>query len=298
MLRATFVHRPHCEVCGSTQTQTLLTRSFADDTIWNFLAHYYEGRIEKDVLADAVYDIVECQVCGFIWQSYILSDDWMGTLYETWIDSQGSLSKKRDTRISSGYTRQAELIGRFFPGRASGDIRVLDFGMGWGYWCMAARKCGYQTLGLDISETRVQFAHEQGIDAVTQLSELKDARFDFINADQVFEHIPEPLETLQSLVQHLNRGGIVRIAVPDGRGIRQELAQPGWQASKNAIHPLEHINCFYHQSLIRLGECAGLSTISQPVLFTLRHGWKSLFKSVAARYYRRFFGTVLYFKYS
>lgn len=292
-----FVQRPKCELCGSDRAESLLVKSFGDAAIWDFLAHYYEGRIQKELLAEASYGISKCRMCGFIWQAAILNDDLMGELYDTWIAPETSLNKKRATDAPLGYVRQTELIGRLQPGKKAVDIRVLDFGMGWGYWCMAAKKWGYQTVGLEISDKRLQFAREQGIEVAHQLSDLSGQCFDFINADQVFEHIPQPLETLKLLVRHLNPGGVVRIAVPDGQGIERELAQADWHASKNAIHPLEHINCFQHKTLVHLGKQAGLSVISQPILLTRRYGWKALAKGLVARSYRRFFSTVLYFRY-
>jgi 2-polyprenyl-3-methyl-5-hydroxy-6-metoxy-1,4-benzoquinol methylase len=297
-MHTAFVYRPHCELCGSSQTQSLLKKSFTDPAVWDFLTHYYQGRIEKELLVGASYEISKCLRCGFIWQASILNDDLMSKLYDTWIAADGSLKKKRAAEVPLGYLRQAELIGRLLPDKAPANLHVLDFGMGWGYWCMAARTAGYHAVGLEISEKRLQFAREQGVEVVKQLSELRDQNFDFINADQVFEHIPQPLQTLKLLVAHLNPGGIVRIAVPDGQGIEHELARPDWRASKNSIHPLEHINCFQHKTLIHLGEYAGLSVVSQPALLTMRHGWQALARGVVARYYRRFFGTVLYFRYS
>ena len=192
-----------------------------------------------------------------------------------------------------GYLHQVKHIQLCLPAKKSEEICVLDFGMGWGYWCMAAQSCGYQVMGFEMSEVRRQFAKDNGIETIRDFAELGTQQFDFINAEQVFEHLPKPLQTLQSLVAYLNPNGVVRIAVPDGQGITRELTRPHWQASKNVIHPLEHINCFTHSSLLRLGEQAGLRVIPQPVLIT---NVERLVKDVMARFYRRFFGTVLYFR--
>jgi 2-polyprenyl-3-methyl-5-hydroxy-6-metoxy-1,4-benzoquinol methylase len=291
-----FTSRPHCELCGAQQPSTLLARSFSDPAVWSFLEHYYEGRIDKDALGDAMYELVRCPACGFIWQKHILNDAGMATLYDQWIAADNSLKKKQSTDIAPGYVRQAELVRLLMPGRAAADIRVLDFGMGWGYWCKAAQSLGYQIVGLELAESRIEFARDMGIEAVQQLDELKGRTFDFINAEQVFEHIPQPLETLKTLCTYLDSGGVVRIAVPDGAKVAQEVAQPGWAASKNAVHPLEHINCFTHTTLARLGQEAGLTLIPQPVHVTLRYGAVSLLRGIVASTYRRFAGTAMYFR--
>lgn len=288
-----FIYRPVCELC-QTKPTILFSRPYTHPSVWDFLDNYYEGRIEKAVLSDAVYEIAQCSQCGFIWQAYILNDTWMEVLYDTWISAEGSLKKKQSMTIIPGYQRQAELIRVLRPEIPAGQIDVLDFGMGWGYWCMAAKPCGYHIVGLEVSPTRVQFAREKGLEVVQSLAEVGSQKFDFINAEQVFEHIPQPLETLKTLARHLKAGGVIRIAVPDGKGMASELQKPSWKASKSALHPLEHINCFTHQTLKLLGDKAGLDVIPQPVL--LSRNYKTVARQMAARFYRQFFDTVLYFR--
>jgi len=52
---------------------------------------------------------------------------------------------------------------------------------------------------------------------------LPDADFDFINVDQVFEHLPYPRATLANLTTKLRAGGVVRISVPNGRRVLKKL---------------------------------------------------------------------------
>ncbi|MEZ4668068.1 MAG: class I SAM-dependent methyltransferase [Anaerolineae bacterium] len=291
-----FIQRPHCELCGAQQPATLLARPFTDPAVWSFIERYYEGRVDKSALDGAAYELACCPNCGFIWQKHILNDSGMALLYDTWIAPDNSLKKKQSINIAPGYLRQAELMRLLMSSRHPQDIRVLDFGMGWGYWCKAAQSLGYQVVGLELAESRIAFAREQGIEAVQTLDELSGRTFDFINAEQVFEHIPRPLETLKTLCAYLSDNGVIRIAVPDGANIAQEVAQPTWTASKNAVHPLEHINCFTHATLSRLGTEAGLSVIPQPINLTLRYGVASLLRGIAASTYRRFAGTAIYFR--
>lgn len=291
-----FISRPQCELCGAQQPATLLAKPFSDPAVWSFLERYYEGRVDKAVLGDATYELAHCLVCGFIWQKHILNDAGMAALYDGWIAARSSLKKKQNIDIAPGYLRQAELIRLLLPGKQPAGIRLLDFGMGWGYWCKAAQSLGYQVVGLELAQSRIQFARAMGIEAVQRFDDLGSRRFDFINAEQVFEHIPQPLNTLKTLCQYLDSGGVIRIAVPDGANVTREVAQPGWTASKNAVHPLEHINCFTHATLARLGKEAGLTVIPQPVHITLRYGAVSLLRGIVASVYRQYSGTVMYFR--
>ncbi len=287
-----FMPRPVCELCGSPSPTSLLKRPFNDSTIADFLGQYYAGRIPQSLLTDSMYEVVKCSQCGFIWQAHILNDAGMAALYEHWISAEDSLKKKQKFSLA-GYQRQTALIQPLFPEKTPAAIHVLDFGMGWGHWCLAAAAQGYQVVGLEVSPSRVQYAREQGVTVIENLDDLAGKHFDFINAEQVFEHIPQPLETLKTLVAYLHPGGVVRIAVPDGAGIERELAQADWRPSKNAVHPLEHINTFTHQTLRKLGKNAGLRVIPQPLQ---RADWRSWGRSMAVSLYRQFFGTALYFQ--
>ena len=293
-----FIYRSSCELCRSDRKKILLSKELTDHAVWDFLEPYYEGRINKSHLAGGKYEIAKCCQCGFIWQVYILNGEWMEKLYTFWISSEHSLKKKKyaDISLFSGYAREVEIIAFLLSTRVPSEINVLDFGMGWGYWCLMAKAFGYNTWGFELSKERIEFARKNGIEVIENFSDIGVKRFDFINAEQVFEHIPNPLETLKLLVHSLRNKGIMRIAVPNGRGIEKELSNPGWKASKNGIHPLEHINCFTHRTIIKFGEAAGLEVMKQPFLSGHRHDFKSYIKGVIGKYYRQFFGTSLYFK--
>lgn len=261
-----FISRPDCEVCGSSQKSTLISKPFTAPAIWDFLERYYASRIDREALAGAPYEIARCQQCGFMWQTYILDDQWMEVLYSQWIAAAGSLDKKRQSELAvfANYAREVYTVGRLL-GKPPHLIHVLDYGMGWGYWCLMAKAFGFEAYGIELSQERIDFAARNGIQAL-DLDDLSDPQFDFINCEQVFEHIPRPLEHLTRLTEVLNPGGIMRIAVPNAARKAASLADPDWRAAKDAFHPLEHINAFTHQSLRELARRAGLHVIPSPIL--------------------------------
>lgn len=168
--------------------------------------------------------------------------------------------------------------------------------MGWGYWLLMAKAFGLNVMGFDLSVERADLCHENGIKVVRDLKKLAPGSIDFINAEQVFEHIPNPRETLESLVQSLAEGGVIRIAVPNGGGVETQARNPGWKAAKGAAHPLEHINIFTHRTLRRLGQLTGLQVIDQPFLLGGRRGMKSYIRGILGKYYRQYLGTTIYFR--
>jgi 2-polyprenyl-3-methyl-5-hydroxy-6-metoxy-1,4-benzoquinol methylase len=256
-----------------------------------FLEQYYGGRVPVDDMEGKDLVIVRCTACGLIWQRWILDDAGLELLYERWISVDESRTKKAAT--AGGYGPQVRRLAGLFPGRLPETIRTLDFGMGWGYWLMAARDYGVQVTGVELSATRRRFAEEQGIDAVPSTDDLGERQFDLINAEAVFEHLPDPVASLRTLVPRLASKGILRISVPDGRSIPREVARPTWAPSKDAVHPLEHINTFTHETLRRFGRDAGLMIVPQPIV---AHGVRARGRETAASVYRRFRGTVLLFE--
>lgn len=290
-----FVHRPACELCGSQQAVSLLAIPFVAPPVWDFLEGYYEKRVPKTLLDGATYEICRCKTCGFLWQASILNDRWMGELYERWISAEASLKKKQAGYHPALFRRQMETVAALFPHQQPGGLRLLDFGTGWGFWCMAAQEWGYNVRGLEISPTRVAFARERGVQVAQELSELSGQQFSFINAEQVFEHIPRPADTLRALAGYLAPGGVVRIAVPDARHLKQATEQTTWEAVRDVLHPLEHINAFSHQTLNRLGQEAGLDRKAFP-LAPVRKGWRVFARSIGVRSYRAVFGTTMLFQ--
>ena len=206
-------------------------------------------------MVGADFEVVQCGRCTFIRQQQILNDLGMSKLYNEWISADSSLMKKQASDISlyAGYARQVEAIGGLLK-RKPADVKVLDFGMGWGHWCRMAMAYGYEVYGFEIASDRLAYARKFGLQVTGDKADLAGERFDFINSEQVFEHVPRPRTDLDYLVSKLNRGGILRISVPNGSGVADVVKRPNWRPTHDAIHPLEHINCFTNKTLIYLAK--------------------------------------------
>lgn len=277
MNNAIFVHRPKCNLCGSDANKIILSKKMTDPEILSFLKEYYEGRIDKVLLDGSDYAIVKCQECEFVWQAWILNEDMMHLLYENWISAEQSLNKKKFGEIAL-FRKYANEVKKISPliSKSPHQIDVLDFGMGWGYWANMAKAFGYNVMGFELSQERIRYAKQMGIEVIDSLNDKEAHKFDFINAHQVFEHIIEPLEMLKHLSKKLKNNGVIRISVPNGSKTLEALTRPDWKARKDALQPLEHINCFTHSTLKRLGKNAGLSFIEIPSPMVLESRIKRL----------------------
>jgi SAM-dependent methyltransferase len=241
----------------------------------DFLETFYHGRIPLEQLAVHSYRVAGCRRCHFIYQDPILDNGGMQALYQDWIDNEQSLRKK---------------LLRMLPGRAD-RLRLLEYGMGWGYWSRMAQAYGLDVTGFELSDERREYARAMGLKVITELPPPGE-HFDCLYANQVFEHLPDPLATLGQLCARLVSGGLVYIRVPDGRGIADRLRRRGWSPDLDAIHPLEHINCFTRKTLIDLATGAGLHPVQPP----LRLSWGSLSSGIRREIADRYLTTHLFFR--
>ena len=185
-----FVQREHCPLCGSKSQQMLSDFAFDEAPLAPFLAGFYAGRLTPAELASGRYRIRCCKECGFIFQDNILDDAGMHRLYQDWVDQASSLQKKRTAKAKRflQYAGQVKTLTRLFD-KPPQQTRVLDYGMGWGYWCRMVQAHGFDARGYELSASRREHARQLGVSVMDKL-EQTDVEFDFIYANQEFEYLP------------------------------------------------------------------------------------------------------------
>ena len=270
-----FIIRTNCPCCNSSKGEVVYSVSYTDSEIVKYLTDFYgkQGGLEFDYLQDATYTLVKCNTCSCTYQKQIPNDFLMEKLYEKWIDPEHIRTAEVDNypiNHSLAYANElANVITHF--GVMPGQLDFLDFGMGWGKWCLMAKAMGVNVCGTELSESRIAYANNNGINAISY-EKIGNKKFDFINTEQVFEHIPEPLKTLQYLQKSLKPGGIIKISVPDAKNIDGALKRMDWfilkgtKYSLNVVAPLEHINGFKNHSILQMADLADL----KPLIMKLR----------------------------
>jgi hypothetical protein len=267
-----FLVRGHCPACGSESSESLVNNKFTEPPLSNYLESFYraQGTIDMSLLEDGSYILTVCGECSLLYQKEIPNNELMDALYEKWIDPD-TARKLHECYGTEYYIKQMRELANiiFRLGDKPTRMRCLDFGMGWGIWCQIAKGFGCDVYGLELSHARNEYAKSKGIRVVTYDS-IRNMEFDFINAEQVFEHIPSPLETLVSLKSVLSKTGIIKINVPDSWKIESKInfknmSNPiAFRRTLTPIQPLEHINSFSYRSLVKMGEKAGLQVTSVP----------------------------------
>lgn len=271
-----FYAREHCPGCSSQDIESIYRLNYADDRLKQFIESFYQQRIDYQLLEDQGYEIDKCNQCGLLFQRFILNQAGQAALYGEWVDNKKSLEKKRHAKakLFSQYAGQLETVNRLFS-KPPHQLEILEFGMGWGYWSRMATAFGYRVRGLELAPERVEHARRMGVEVIEELP-APEPVFDFIYANQVFEHIEEPLQSMIELGRRLKPQGIIYLRVPDARGIENELQKNGWHPQMEAIHPLEHINAFTRKSLCAMASKAGFSVIQPPLRIDLSKLWGGL----------------------
>lgn len=256
-----------CPLCSSTQGDQLCDVAFKEEPLRGYLLKFYgsQGFINLEELGDARYVLIRCLECRFVYQKQVPSFALLDLLYEHWIDPVRARELFLETRKPDQFARLAHQLGQTLERlrKPHPEVRILDFGAGWGNFCLLARAFECQVEAIELSPSRIERIESLGIPIVA-FERLLPNRYDFIHTEQVFEHLTDPRATLSALANALRVGGIVKLSVPNGADIARRLKRWNWISEKgskdslNAVAPLEHLNCFNHFSLRRLAALVGL----------------------------------------
>jgi 2-polyprenyl-3-methyl-5-hydroxy-6-metoxy-1,4-benzoquinol methylase len=293
-----FVKRKVCPGCGHEGTTEILSSSFSNRSLsesiqWNFAV---TGIDIFELVKDVEYQLHECSNCGLIFQKNCFREDFMGQLYQLRSASPEVQARDAAKPLDKSAYYAEEIVSLIkMLNRNPGDIDVLDYGMGWGHWCSMAKAYGCNSFGFDVSAQKKEFARENGI---TAIDELAGKRFDYINTEQVLEHVLYPLDTVKMLCESLKPGGILKISVPNGERINKKRLLDSTNPAINSLYlasPLMHINTFNHDAIVTMAEKAGLKPVRMPVkcqysnvhLLNFKQGVKTILRPL----YRRFMRT-------
>ncbi len=240
--------RNACPLCHREQGDVWYKCAFNDEGMQTFLQSYYEGRVDTKIL-DGNFIILRCKACQFLWQKEILTDDGMEQLYEYWIDIKESQEKRKNSMLTLQYAKHCARLLRLFKNPHA--THILDVGMGFGEWCSMAQAFGFNVHGVEISETRLTQAKKRGIQCSTP-EHIPNKEWDFIELEQVLEHVENPQELIEKLVRSLKKGGYIHIGVPSAtHAIHTPLSKDD-VLRKGPFQPLEHINSFSYHALTSL----------------------------------------------
>lgn len=109
---------------------------------------------------------------------------------------------------------------KFLPYRSQG--RLLEVGSGNGNFLWLMSQLGWQVEGIEPDPLAVQVANNNGFNVYQsgiEEADLKPNSYDAIVLNHVIEHIPEPKQALEKLVDSLKEGGVLISISPNPVGL-------------------------------------------------------------------------------
>jgi 2-polyprenyl-3-methyl-5-hydroxy-6-metoxy-1,4-benzoquinol methylase len=269
------IERDHCPICKTSEILSIYRLSYQDTKIKSFFEYYYKKKLNLDLIAQYDYNLLECQNCKFIFQQFIPDEFFSEELYENIISAQDSLKKKQDniTDISKKYHNELSLLKNIFKNK---KINILEFGAGWGFWSLEAKKFGFDVSCFELSKKRIDYMKSKGLNVVNSIKN-DSKKYDLIYSDQTFEHINDPMETLKLLDESLNSGGYILLNFPSSFRFKSKVKK-NYVPKKDEAHPLEHLNLFNRSSINHLIKETNLKLINFKSFnfFNLRSFYKDI----------------------
>jgi 2-polyprenyl-3-methyl-5-hydroxy-6-metoxy-1,4-benzoquinol methylase len=222
----------NCPICNETEFNTYL--SCID----------YTASHER-------FTLKKCNQCQFIFTDPRPEDAALANYYLS--DKYISHTGGSNTIIDKLYVMARKMtLGwkRRIIERNSHQDNILDIGCGTGEFLREMKSHSWIISGVEPSPTaRESAAKNSGIKIHEHLSEVREKTFSAITLWHVFEHLPDPNQTLQTLQRLLKESGTIFIAVPNLRSYDAQYYQSFW-AGYDVPRHLWHFNKKHIKMLI------------------------------------------------
>jgi 2-polyprenyl-3-methyl-5-hydroxy-6-metoxy-1,4-benzoquinol methylase len=211
------------------------------------------------------WSVRRCERCGLGWVSPRLDEAGLQEIYKSdnyWRSAspktQGYTDYRSDERLYlDTFRRRLRFVLQ--DGPRSG--RALDVGCAAGFCMAATRELGFESHGLEVSETIASHARERfGFDTIQigtlEQSPYPDSHFDLITMWDVVEHVVDPVALLVRARELLTPDGLLVIETQDIDSRFARLLGPRWHHYKHE----EHIYHFTAATVRTLLATAGFRT--------------------------------------
>jgi 2-polyprenyl-3-methyl-5-hydroxy-6-metoxy-1,4-benzoquinol methylase len=202
------------------------------------------------------YSLRQCCRCGLGITDPQPSEDELRRLY------QSEYYRTNETGPRNALTR----LGRFLVRRvlrghdpllgSAQRGRILDMGCGNGEFLRRMGELGWETYGTDSSPAAVQLATRFARDVrLARASEpvFEEKQFDVVTMFNVFEHVPDPIETLVEVRRILKDGGTLILEVPNVQSLAFRIVKRNWIG----LDVPRHLYHYSPKALIALAQAQG-----------------------------------------
>ena len=186
------------------------------------------------------FNVVECQGCGLLYINPRPSEEEMGRFYlqtYSWKETleADSFLTKFFRKLEKGYRYHLlrDEVSKVvkFTGRSSG--RVLDVGCGTGDRLDVFRKRGFETYGVETSDSAVYARDHLRLNVVKGdlfSAHFPEAFFDIVTLYNVLEHTHDPGRVIREINRTLKKEGSLIIQVPNKGSLQYKIFTKRWAA--------------------------------------------------------------------
>ena len=260
---------PPCNICGTKKHLQVL---YKDVTTWE-----HTGK----------FRFLKCGKCSLVFQSPRAPFKEAVQYYpsEAYWGRDVTRNKKRSDYKLEREKAYSYLYRGIFARKIRGS--VLDIGSGLGLFLSKFKEKGWKVLGTDISPDVAKFSKKLFgvkvlIGDVVNIK-LKNASFDVITFNGVFEHIYNPTKTLRKVRKLLKADGLLVLAIPNIESLGHSIHGSKW----HQLQPGRHLYHFSPRTITALLEKEGFTVVRLTHDYK-EHNYYSLYENIRFRFSLKF----------
>lgn len=221
------------------------------------------------------YELIECEKCKFKHIIPIPDKITLEKFYnEHFFDIQKpDYSERQKEDLEWWNLVYSERYNRFENSLQSKGKKILDIGCGPGFFLKLGKELGWDTLGIEPSQTMANHAKSLGLKIIN--SDINEkitsdiGQFDVIHMQGVMEHLADPKIAVELCFKLLKPGGVFCTIVANDYNplqdiLKKNLAYPSWW-----FVPPEHINYFSISSIRDIATSSGFEEVNITTTFPM-----------------------------
>lgn len=199
------------------------------------------------------YDYYRCLSCGLVRVDPFPTKEQLDRYYTQAYNQYRYSFALPISNPSRRKLRYLKAVERFRP-----RGRLLDVGCAYGHFLENARLHGWRVEGVEpLAEARILAQSRFRLTIHEAIDRAPAGVFDAVTLWHVIEHLPAPLDALQSVRARLVQGGILALATPNIGSLSARITGASW----GWLSPPDHVMLYSRATLTTLVEQAGFKVL-------------------------------------